>query len=582
MDLSSSWDPTKGTNGLAPFPAFAQIQTYDESPSSQVLSDAGWTKRELMPYLTGSGDGSEAIWESVLAIWRLRALEKDLEDGGKPFCALWQVYLTAWLQRHYDLCQHYNIPPLDIITQYGEAAVATNNLPREMLPPSRRTENEPTPAASNRPPKRAASQPQIQDNDVKMDNQPAATNQRPAKRSQTLVADAVIPSKSPRPQPRRREPHGTVPTPEAKHDLPELPHKEEGISKRSHSSTKTIIISDDEVDSAACNSENGEAVRDIATLEKDSGNDSDAGVEPTPADLSGETHLEGARLNRNRFPEARDKKCSYCEKNKYQDRCFPAWYSSRSVVQFRCRVCVSQQERCSFKDMNFGIVKMPKVTKSKAGTKRCKRDLKPHKVNTSAGVTGKAAPKKITQTRAKKPVPPGPVPKDPVPSISALTRSHSATATRATTIQAAPPTAPPTTVQSVNLTPPTHPIHTTALPGVGPMPAPAELPMALIDLCRFETTAQGKGRSRVFLEQERIRLRSTMNNEKLAAYEFLSLIEARRVVAKHLLKIFNQRIVVLGGQGVWVPDSEEESESVPGSGMEEDRTSDTGFVEGGM
>jgi hypothetical protein len=372
-----------------------------------------------------------------------------------------------------------------------------------------------------------------------------------------------------------------------------LPHKEEGISKRSHSSTKTIIISDDEVDPAACNSENGETVRDIATLEKDSGNDSDAGVEPTPADLSGETHMEGARLNRNRFPEARDKvcgptsmccvvadvfqKCSYCENNKYQDRCFPAWYSSRNVVQFRCRVCVSQQERCSFKDMNFGIVKMPKVTKSKAGTKRRKRDLEPHKVNTSAGVTAKAAPKKITQTKAKKPVPPGPVPKDPVPSISALTRSHSATATRAATIQAAPPT----TVQSVNLTPPTHPIHTTALPGVGPMPAPAELPMALVDLCRFETTAQGKDRSRVFLEQERIRLRSTMNNEKLAAYEFLSLIEARRVVAKYLLKIFNQRIVVLGGQGVWIPDSEEESESVPGSGMEEDRTSDTDFMEGG-
>jgi hypothetical protein len=97
MDLSSSWDPTAGTNGLAPFPAFAQIQTYDESPSSAVLSDASWTKKKLMPYLTGSGADSEAIWKSVLAIWRLKALEKDLEDGGKPFCALWQVYLTAWL-----------------------------------------------------------------------------------------------------------------------------------------------------------------------------------------------------------------------------------------------------------------------------------------------------------------------------------------------------------------------------------------------------------------------------------------------------------------------------------------------------
>ncbi|KAF9790313.1 hypothetical protein BJ322DRAFT_1017057 [Thelephora terrestris] len=111
MDLSSSWDPTTSTNGLSAFPAFALIQTYDESPSSEVLLDDSWTKRQLMPYLTGSGDGSEAIWKCVLAIWRLRALGKDLGGGGEPFCALWQ-------QRHYDLCQHNNIPPLNIVTRY--------------------------------------------------------------------------------------------------------------------------------------------------------------------------------------------------------------------------------------------------------------------------------------------------------------------------------------------------------------------------------------------------------------------------------------------------------------------------------
>jgi hypothetical protein len=141
-----------------------------------------------------------------------------------------------------------------------------------------------------------------------MDNQPAATNQRPAKRSQTLVAEVVINSTPKRLKGPPGKPPGFKSTPGAKRNLPESPNKEEGKSKRRRRAT--VIITDDEEESAAGSSENGIAAgEEIATLQTDSGNDSDAEVEPTPADLSLETHLEGSRLNRNRFPQAKNEVC---------------------------------------------------------------------------------------------------------------------------------------------------------------------------------------------------------------------------------------------------------------------------------
>jgi hypothetical protein len=283
-------------------------------------------------------------------------------------------------------------------------------------------------------------------------------------------------------------------------------------------------------------------------------------------------------------------KCTYCVKKKYQKRCYPTWYPSRKIVEFRCPVCVLQHQRCSFKDMNFGIVKMPQVTKSKAGDDRRGRDrLYKRGLKAPAKPVGKVAQKqkkvttRATKTRVKKQTAPGPAPKDPLPSLSVSTRARSAAAAAAAAATAMGPSPAALPTAGSQLQAVTPPIQGDGLPEVGVTPEPAAFPTALTDLCMFEDIVRDENRSRVFLEQERTKLIATMITEREAANQYVNIVKQRRSIARGLVDVFNRRIIRRGGKPFWISDSEEELESVPASDQQDDDSTDSGAdkMEGG-
>ena len=42
-------------------------------------------------------EGRNAIWESILELWRLKYLEEQLEDASEGFEKSWQQYTSGWL-----------------------------------------------------------------------------------------------------------------------------------------------------------------------------------------------------------------------------------------------------------------------------------------------------------------------------------------------------------------------------------------------------------------------------------------------------------------------------------------------------
>ena len=53
--------------------------------------DPSWAKKNLFPVFATVTD-AEAIWETVLAMWRLKQRE---EDGGEE--KVWQDHVVAWM-----------------------------------------------------------------------------------------------------------------------------------------------------------------------------------------------------------------------------------------------------------------------------------------------------------------------------------------------------------------------------------------------------------------------------------------------------------------------------------------------------
>jgi hypothetical protein len=97
MDVSPPWFPSERVNVL---PAFAQL--------NDVIGDAlipdnidcePWAMRSLEGQLSQAPDGRDALWASILALWRLGSLEKIMSEMDEDAKQLWRLHVLAWLVR---------------------------------------------------------------------------------------------------------------------------------------------------------------------------------------------------------------------------------------------------------------------------------------------------------------------------------------------------------------------------------------------------------------------------------------------------------------------------------------------------
>jgi hypothetical protein len=93
MDLSPNWDPSEKGHGLPPFPALQGWQEYVPTRRHH----KPWAQRTLGEELLQAPEGYEVLWQSVLALWRLKQLSKELDDPEDDFLVAWRLYAAAWL-----------------------------------------------------------------------------------------------------------------------------------------------------------------------------------------------------------------------------------------------------------------------------------------------------------------------------------------------------------------------------------------------------------------------------------------------------------------------------------------------------
>ena len=90
VDLSTPWVPTLDGNQLAPFAKYEELVQDEEMPSAKKSPE--WSIKAHKQILEKVPEVKEALWETVLGVYRLQMLEEEADE-------LWINYLQAWLVR---------------------------------------------------------------------------------------------------------------------------------------------------------------------------------------------------------------------------------------------------------------------------------------------------------------------------------------------------------------------------------------------------------------------------------------------------------------------------------------------------
>jgi hypothetical protein len=90
--LSTPWTPTLHGNVCVPYPLYEDF--IEEDPCPNLAQHATWAESTLDPELKKTPSGRAALWEGILALWRLTLL-KDIG----VFDAIWRCLMSAWLVR---------------------------------------------------------------------------------------------------------------------------------------------------------------------------------------------------------------------------------------------------------------------------------------------------------------------------------------------------------------------------------------------------------------------------------------------------------------------------------------------------
>jgi hypothetical protein len=90
--LSTPWTPTLRGNACASFPLYEDF--IEEDPIPNCIEHTTWAESTLDPELKKTPSGRAALWEGILALWRLKTYE---ENGTNE--ESWRNLVSAWLVR---------------------------------------------------------------------------------------------------------------------------------------------------------------------------------------------------------------------------------------------------------------------------------------------------------------------------------------------------------------------------------------------------------------------------------------------------------------------------------------------------
>lgn len=91
--LSTPWTPTLNGRKCASYGAYDQF--VEEGASPNPIDDKPWAVENLNWQLEQRPDGKDALWEGILALWRLKLFEAE---GANE--ETWRGLVSAWLVRN--------------------------------------------------------------------------------------------------------------------------------------------------------------------------------------------------------------------------------------------------------------------------------------------------------------------------------------------------------------------------------------------------------------------------------------------------------------------------------------------------
>ena len=93
MNLSSPWTPT--LNGII-LPSLGRYQVVvDEDAKPYSRTAPGWDEKSIKTLIANIPQAGDALWETVLALWRLKLVEPSEDEMEED--ELWRNWVMAWL-----------------------------------------------------------------------------------------------------------------------------------------------------------------------------------------------------------------------------------------------------------------------------------------------------------------------------------------------------------------------------------------------------------------------------------------------------------------------------------------------------
>ena len=93
LNLSIPWVPSSNGEVLRPFDRLTEVV---ESKCTPIPSaDKPWLRKTHEEVLSKFPNAAEALWETVLALWRLKITAPD--EDSDPDDVLWESHVSAWL-----------------------------------------------------------------------------------------------------------------------------------------------------------------------------------------------------------------------------------------------------------------------------------------------------------------------------------------------------------------------------------------------------------------------------------------------------------------------------------------------------
>lgn len=92
MDISTPWTPSYEGKPCKPCAWYASV--VEENIHPNCIQHADWAQKNLEPQLGKRPLARDALWEGILALWRL-----SLQEGDGRKEESWRVLVFAWLVR---------------------------------------------------------------------------------------------------------------------------------------------------------------------------------------------------------------------------------------------------------------------------------------------------------------------------------------------------------------------------------------------------------------------------------------------------------------------------------------------------